>query len=93
MKIDNWIKLIFDNLYDGILIIDTNEIVRYINPAYTRITKVTYDEIVGNRLRDIRPGARLQNVLRTKKPIVGALREEYGIHYSVNMSPIFENSE
>lgn len=93
MRIDNWIKAIFDNLYDGILIIDTNEVVIYINPSYTRITKVMYDEIVGYKLRDIRPGARLQNVLTAKKPIVGALREEYGIHYSVNMSPIFENSE
>lgn len=92
MRIDNWIKAIFDNLYDGILIIDTNEIVKYINPAYTRITKVAYDEIVGNKLRDIRPGARLQNVLTSKKPIVGALREEFGIHYSVNMSPIFDDS-
>ena len=93
MKIDSWVKAIFDNLYDGILIIDTDEIVKYINPAYTRITKVTYDQIVGYRLRDIRPGARLQNVLIHKKPIVGALREEYGIQYSVNMSPIFENSK
>lgn len=92
MRIDNWIKAIFDNLYDGILIIDTNEIVKYVNPAYTRITKVPYDEIVGNKLRHVRPGARLQNVLTTKKPIVGALREEFGIQYSVNMSPIFEDS-
>ncbi len=92
MRIDNWIKTIFDNLYDGILIIDTNEIVKYVNPAYTRITKVTYDKIVGNRLRDIRPGARLQNVLTTKKPIVGVLREELGIQYSVNMSPIFDDA-
>ena len=33
MRIDNWIKTIFDNLYDGILIIDTNEIVKYVNPV------------------------------------------------------------
>lgn len=93
MIIDNWMKTIFDNLYDGILIIDTDEIVKYINPAYTSITKVNYDDIVGYKLRDIRPGARLPNVLIFKKPIVGALREEFGIQYSVNMSPIFENSE
>ena len=55
-------KTIFDNLYDGILIIDTDEIVKYINPAYTSITKVNYDDIVGYKLRDIRPGARLPNV-------------------------------
>ncbi|HBD64159.1 MAG TPA: Fis family transcriptional regulator [Clostridiales bacterium] len=93
MRINSWIKTFFDNLYDGILIIDTDEIVKYINPAYTRITKVTYEEIVGKKLREARPGARLPNVLTTKKPIAGVLREEFGIEYSVNMSPIFEESE
>ncbi|HBV66766.1 MAG TPA: Fis family transcriptional regulator, partial [Clostridiales bacterium] len=93
MKIDSWIKTFFDNLYNGILIIDTDEIVKYINPAYSRITKVNYDEIVGKKLREIRPGARLPNVLTAKKPIAGVLREEFGIEYSVNMSPIFEESE
>lgn len=93
MLLDSWIKTLFDNLYDGILIIDTNEIVKYINSSYTRITHVAYDDIVGRRLRDVRPGARLQNVLLNKKQIVGVIREEFGIQYSVNMSPIFENSE
>ena len=93
MIIDSWIKTLFDSLYDGILIIDSNEIVKYVNSAYTRITNVSYEEIVNKRLRDIRPGARLQNVLLSKQPIVGALREEDGIEYTVNMSPIFENSE
>lgn len=93
MKIDSWVETLFDNLYDGILIIDTDEIVRYINPAYTRITNVSYDEIVGKKLKKLRPGARLPGVLTSKKTIVGAIREEFGIEYSVNMSPIFENSE
>jgi transcriptional regulator with PAS, ATPase and Fis domain len=93
MLLDSWIKTLFDNLYDGILIIDTDEIVKYINSSYTRITHVTYDDIVGRRLRDVRPGARLQNVLADKKQIVGVIREEFGIQYSVNMSPIFENSD
>lgn len=93
MKIDSWIETLFNNLYDGILIIDTDEVVKYINPAYTRITHVTHEEIVGKKLKEIRPGARLPSVLKSKNAIVGALREEYGIEYSVNMSPIFENSE
>lgn len=93
MEIDSWIRTFFDSLYDGILIIDKSEIVKYVNIAYTRITNVDYDEIVNKRLRDIRPGARLQNVLVNKLPIVGALREEDGIEYTVNMSPIIVDSE
>lgn len=81
----------FDSLYDGVLIIDEDEVVVYVNTSYTRITKVDYEKIVGNKLRDVRLGARLPNVLKSKKPIVGALREENGIEYVVNMSPIMVN--
>lgn len=93
MEINSWVMSFFDSLYDGILIIDTDEIVKYVNQAYTNITKVKYSEIVGKRLREVRPGSRLHNVLLTRQPIASALREEYGIQYTVNMSPIFEGTE
>lgn len=47
LKITEWVKIILDSLYDGILIIDSEGIVRYINPAYTRITKVKEEDIIG----------------------------------------------
>ena len=45
MKIDNNLKNIFDSLYDGILIIDKSGIVVYVNPSYTRITKIDKEDI------------------------------------------------
>lgn len=93
LNINNWVKVILDSLYDGILIIDNQAVVQYINPAYTRITNVTYDDIVGKSLRDVRPGARLPNVLHEGEKILRALRLEDGIEYIVNMSPIVENGE
>ena len=50
MLIDDNIRNIFDSLYDGILIIDKNGIVKYINPSYTRITKISKDEILNKKL-------------------------------------------
>lgn len=50
MLIDDNIRNIFDSLYDGILIIDKNGIVKYINPSYTRITKISKDEILDKKL-------------------------------------------
>ena len=50
MLIDDNIKNIFHSLYDGILIIDKNGIVKYINPSYTRITKISKDEILDKKL-------------------------------------------
>ena len=50
MLIDDNIRNIFDSLYDGILLIDKNGIVKYINPSYTRITKISKDEILNKKL-------------------------------------------
>ncbi len=86
-------KLIMDSLHDGVLIIDKKAIVRYVNPAYTRITRVVYDEIVGKPLKTARPGARLPNVLHSGEKILRAMRMEDGIEYIVNMSPIFDDDE
>lgn len=89
---DMW-KTFFEYLYDGILIVDEQHVVRYINPSYTRITGITEDEIVGRPLKEVRPGARLVEVVSSGNPIVGALRREKGIDYTVNMSPIIDNGK
>lgn len=93
MDITNWVKIILDSLYDGILIINKDAVVEYINPSYTRITNVKYDEIVGRKLKEVRPGARLIQVLETGEKILRAIRMEDGIEYTVNMAPIFEDGE
>ena len=59
MLIDDNIKNIFDSLYDGILIIDKNGIVKYINPSYTSLTKISKDEILDKTLLDVRKDSHL----------------------------------
>lgn len=91
MNIRDLSETFFEYLYDGILIVDDNYVVQYINPAYIKITGITKENIVGKPLKEIRPGARLVEVVNSGKPIAGALRREGGIDYTVNMSPIIEN--
>lgn len=93
IEIGNAGKTFFEYLYDGILIIDDNCIVQYINPSYTRITGIAEDNIIGKPLKEIRPGARLVEVVNSGKPIVGALRREKGIDYTVNMSPLIADGK
>ena len=54
-EIRNVGKTFFDNLYDGVLMVDAEYAVQYINPAYTRITGITAEDIVGKPLKDICP--------------------------------------
>ena len=93
IKITGHAKLVFDSLYDGILIIDKEGIVRYINPAYTRITKVEEKNIIGRYLSEVRPGSRLTNVVKNEKMELGAHRKMGEVEYLVNMVPIYEEGK
>lgn len=93
MEINNWVKIILDSLYDGVLIADNECIVKYINPSYTRITKVEAKDIIGQSLTTIRPGARLPNVIKNGEKLLRIQRKEGDIEYVVNMSPIIEDGE
>ncbi len=93
IKITGHAKLIFDSLYDGILIVDKEGVVRYINPAYTRITKVEEKNIIGRYLSEVRPGSRLTNVVKDEKMELGAHRKMGDVEYLVNMVPIYEDGK
>lgn len=93
MKINSLEKSIFDSLYDGVLIADQACIVRYINPSYTRITRVLPEEIIGRPLSEVRPGAQLPKVIKTGHQILRKPRREGNSEYIVNMVPIIENNQ
>jgi transcriptional regulator with PAS, ATPase and Fis domain len=92
MQINEWDRIIFDALYEGVLIADENCIIKYINAAYTRITKASYDEIVGRPL-SIRSGSKLSEVIRTGEKLLHIQRKVDNAEYIVNMVPIIENGK
>jgi sigma-54 dependent transcriptional regulator, acetoin dehydrogenase operon transcriptional activator AcoR len=83
-----WFTGILDAIYDGILITDENNVVRYINPEYTRITGVKCEDIIGKYLTDVRPGAILPQVIKSGLPMDGVYRREGEVEYVVDMAPI-----
>lgn len=93
MNIGELEKSIFDSLYDGVLIADKNYVVVYINPSYTRITKVNYESIVGQSLESFRKGSKLPEVIKRGKKLLGIQRKVGDIEYVVNMVPIIEKNE
>ncbi|WP_411682186.1 sigma-54 interaction domain-containing protein [Clostridium thailandense] len=93
MKITNLEKIIFDSLHDGVLIADHECIVVYVNPAYTRITSMSSEEILGKLLSEVRPGSRLPNVIKTGTKLLRIPRKVNDSEYIVNMVPIIEEDE
>jgi PAS domain S-box-containing protein len=93
MKFGELNSSIFDSLYDGVLIADKDNNVVYVNPAYTRITKVEAKDIIGRKIGDVRIGSRLPEVIKSGEKLLGIKRSVNNVEYFVNMVPVFENGE
>lgn len=89
----NWLEQIINSINDGILVIDSNGIVRIINDEYTNITGVKRETIIGKRLIDVRKGAMLPGVLDDGKKRPGIFRQEGDSRYVVDMAPIYNEEE
>ncbi|MDF2501714.1 MAG: modulated sigma54 specific transcriptional regulator, Fis family [Anaerosporomusa subterranea] len=87
-EIQSWFLGILDSIYDGILVADKQNVVRYVNPEYTRITGVQYHEIIGKYLADVRPGAMLPQIIQSGIAMDGVYRREGDVEYVVDMAPI-----
>ena len=83
-----WLSSILYSINEGILVADANTVVRFINPAYTRITGVTEKDIIGKPVGEVRPGAMLPTVIKTGQPMSGVKRQVGEVEYVVDMSPI-----
>lgn len=94
MTLHEDVKAIFQAMREGVLIIDNQTRIVFGNRSYLEFLNKTEQEIVGRPLREIRPGARLPEVLATGRPILHAPRmEENDDVYFVNMYPILTDGE
>ena len=85
-------KTLFQSMREGILIIDAQTKILFANRSYLEFLGNTEAEILGRPLREIRPGARLPEVLSTGSPILHAPRAEKNDDvYFVNMYPILQH--
>jgi len=93
LVVDENIRIILDSLYDGILIVDAASVVVYVNPAYTRITSMRPDDIVGRLLSEARPGSHLPDVVASGEKQLAVRRTLGHSEYMVNMVPIIRSGE
>ena len=82
---------IFESLNDGVLLLDQNGFVRYINKSFERIAQAERKVLIGRPLLETRPGARLFDVVKEKKPLLGQKRIFKHIQYITDMYPIMVN--
>jgi len=87
-----------DHLYDGIYISDGRGMTLYVNKAYTRITGITPEEVVGRYVVDLERQGLYKNavtpeVIRTKKQ-VNSMGESLKTHKKmlITGNPIFDHA-
>lgn len=95
MELNADARAALDAMREGITIIDTNGHIVFGNRAYREFLNKEaggdIGPIEGYRLRDLRPGARLPDVLEAGKPILHLTRQEIKDFYFVNMYPIYQD--
>ncbi|MDN5346931.1 MAG: hypothetical protein PWP65_495 [Clostridia bacterium] len=84
---------VLDALPDGILIVDKDCVIRYINPAWTRIRKLTKEQVVGKTMQQVRTGRILSSVLRTGQPVFDVHKKIEDEEYVVTVIPIKQGSQ
>lgn len=94
MVLSDSAKAIFNSMHEGINIIDTEEVIVFANKAYRNFVAsengIDPDKIEGQKLRSLRPGAKLPSVMMSGEPILQQERKEGATSYFVNMYPIRE---
>ncbi len=86
----DWLEETIDSINDGILVIDEQEIVQFVNTEYTNITGVKSEEIVGKPLKEVRKGAILPKALEDGKRRSGIYRREGQTEYVIDTAPVYK---
>lgn len=89
----DWLEGVIEAIHDGILVIDRSGTVQLINEEYTQITGVKREQIIGKPLLQVRPSAKLPQVLKDGRAREGVFRKEKSMEYVVDMAPIIKDDE
>ncbi|QHA37860.1 PAS domain-containing protein [Rossellomorea marisflavi] len=89
----DWLEGVIEAIHDGILVIDRSGTVQLINEEYTQITGVKREQIIGKPLIQVRPSAKLPQVLKDGRAREGVFRKEKSMEYVVDMAPIIKDDE
>ncbi|AEG16726.1 sigma 54-interacting transcriptional regulator [Desulfofundulus sp. TPOSR] len=89
----DWIMAALDAIPDAILLCDETLTVRYINPAYTRLKGLRWEEIVGRKINEVRSGKLIPAVINSGIPINNLYRDIDNVPFIVNIIPIIKENK
>jgi PAS domain S-box-containing protein len=90
----NWFNIL-DHLDEIFLFIGNDTEILYANSAYSRLIGVPKDKVIGRRLSDIEPKARIIEVLKSERPVYHdySYIESVGMDIVANIFPVYDEGE
>jgi transcriptional regulator with PAS, ATPase and Fis domain len=70
-KIQSELTIILNSVHEAIEVADLNGNIKYVNPAFTKVTGISEHERIGKNIFEVSPDGALATVLKTGKDIFG----------------------
>lgn len=85
------LECIFENLKQGVIVVDENGIVNLVNPSYEDIMGVPREELLGQNIQDKIENSRMHIMLKTGVPELAEVQSVKGRQVVVNRVPMFKD--
>lgn len=86
-------EFVFENAYDGVIVVDREGYVTKITDAYCRFLKITREQALGRHVTEVLPNSRMHIVAQTGKPEIGELMKIKGQDAVVMRVPIYREGQ
>jgi len=86
-------KLVLDNIYNGVVVVDANGYVIYFNKPYGHFLNVDPEAQIGKHVTDVIENTRMHIVVKTGKPEINVTQRIMGQDMVVQRIPIRKNDK
>lgn len=83
------LDLVLTTVHDGICVVDENGIIRYVNPAYQILHRISPDSVLGKSVFEVSPNGLRTQALQTGRPVRGTIRRRPSTDIVADVSPIY----
>lgn len=87
------LKMIFDNIYNGVVVTDTNGYIVYFNKPYGQFLGVDHEAQIGKHVTEVIENTRMHIVAKTGKPEINVAQRIQGQDMVVQRIPIKKNGK
>ncbi|MBM7583996.1 transcriptional regulator with PAS, ATPase and Fis domain [Bacillus pakistanensis] len=90
---NNWLDLIFESFYDGVVIVNCHGEISYITNSYCDFLKIERNKVIGMHVTDVIENTRMHLVVETGKQEFADIQFLLGDYVIANRIPIIENKK